>query len=126
MFVDIAVSVVASCFLALTVFLIPVLLQAKKTVARVDLVTEQLSKELPLILKDLREVTENANVTSRQLKESTGRAAQLLNAVGELGESLRSFSSGVKSGVSGWMPAAAGAAAGIFALVKALRKTKNA
>jgi len=89
MILEIAVGALAAGFLVLVAFLVPTLLQIRKTVAESERLLARLSNELPPLLNEMRGMTENVNALAGQARDGVEHAAVLLHAVGELGETVQ-------------------------------------
>lgn len=77
MVVDWAVAIVAVAFVVLVGYLVPTLIQIRKTVA-----------EAEQLLGEMRETTQTLNTMVEQSREGVERAARLLHVVGDVGESV--------------------------------------
>ncbi|MGH7167041.1 MAG: DUF948 domain-containing protein [Nitrospiraceae bacterium] len=89
MILEIAVGALAAGFLVLVAFLVPTLLQVRKTVAESGRLLARLNGELPPLLNEMRGMTENVNALAGQAREGVEHAAVLLHAVGELGDTVQ-------------------------------------
>ena len=89
MILEIAVGALAAGFLVLVAFLVPTLLQIRKTVAESERLLARLNSELPPLLNEMRGMTENVNALAGQARDGVEHAAVLLHAVGELGETVQ-------------------------------------
>ena len=89
MILEIAAVVLAAGFLVLVAFLVPTLLQIRKTVAESERLLARLNSELPSLLNEIRAMTENVNALAGQAREGVEHASVLLHAVGELGDTVQ-------------------------------------
>lgn len=89
MIIEIAVGILAAGFLVLVAFLVPTLLQVRKTVAESGRLLARLNNELPSLLNEVREMTENVNGLAGQVREGVEHASVLLHAVGEVGDTVQ-------------------------------------
>ena len=89
MVIEIAVAVLAGGFVVLVAFLVPALIQLKRSASEAQRLLAHLDAEVPAVLKDVRAVTGNLGEISNQARESVQHAATLLHAVGEVGESVQ-------------------------------------
>src|SRR5207247_10107649 len=89
MILEIAVGALAAGFLVLVAFLVPTLLQIRKTVAESERLLARLNSELPPLLNEMRGMTENVNALAGQARDGVEHAAVLLHAVGELVETAQ-------------------------------------
>lgn len=85
---ELAAVIIALAFVVLVGVVIPTVLQLRKTVLQAERLLAQVSAELPEILKDLRQTNENVRVMSTQAREGVGRASVLVNALGQVGETV--------------------------------------
>ncbi len=99
--IDFAAVVIAVAFLVLVGYLVPTVIQLRRTVAQSERLLAQLNSELPGLLKELKGTTENVHVMTTQAKEGVERASVLLNAIGEVGNTVHQVHGAVlsKSGV---------------------------
>ncbi len=89
MFVEIAAAVVAVVFAVFVGYLVPTLIQIKKTVAETGHLLAQMNRELPSLLTDLRQMAENVNDLADQTRGGVEHATVFLHAVGELGDTVQ-------------------------------------
>ncbi|UVT16939.1 MAG: DUF948 domain-containing protein [Nitrospira sp.] len=87
--VEIAALLVAIAFVVLVGYLVPVLMQVRKTVAESEQLLSKMNVEVPALVAELRTMSQNLNDVTNQVRESTEHAAVLLHAVGEVGESVQ-------------------------------------
>ncbi len=89
MVLEIAVAVVALAFAVLVGFLVPTLIQLRKTIAESRRLVAHLDAEVPPLVKQVRAVTENVGAMTDQARDGMEHASALLHAVGEVGESVQ-------------------------------------
>lgn len=99
----------------ITIFLIPLLLQLRSTVQRIDDLVRDVQHDLVPMLKELREASEHVKRTS----EAAEKGSTLLAALGETGDALNQFSHYLKHDVG----RLAGNLAGFWAGFRAAGKT---
>jgi uncharacterized protein YoxC len=87
--VEIAALLVAVVFAVLVGYLVPVLMQVRKTVAESEQLLAKMNTELPALVVELRAISQNLNDVTSQAREGVEHAAVLLHAVGEVGESVQ-------------------------------------
>ena len=85
---EVAAVIIALAFVVLVGFIVPTVIQLRKTVLESERLLLQVSSELPGILRDLKQTNENVRVMSSQAREGVGRASVLMNAIGEVGETV--------------------------------------
>ncbi|MGH7165271.1 MAG: DUF948 domain-containing protein [Nitrospiraceae bacterium] len=89
MVVEIAIGVIAAGFLVLVAYLMPVLIQVRRTAAEAQHALATLNAELPLLLKEARAAAEHVNDLADHARDGVEHAAVLLHAVGDLGDTVR-------------------------------------
>ena len=87
--VEIAALLVAVAFAVLVGYLVPVLMQVRKTVAESEQLLSKMNAEVPALVAELRAMSQNLNDVTNQAREGVEHAAVLLHAVGEVGESVQ-------------------------------------
>jgi uncharacterized protein YoxC len=87
--VEIAALLVAVAFAVLVGYLVPLLMQVRKTVAESEQLLSKMNAEVPTLVAELRAMSQNLNDVTNQVREGTEHAAVLLHAVGEIGESVQ-------------------------------------
>ena len=100
--VEMAAILVAVAFAVLVGYLVPVLIQVRKTVAESEQLLTKMNQDLPPLIGELRAVSHNLNDLTEQARGGVEHAAALLHAVGEVGESVQHVHDVVK-GTSGSM-----------------------
>lgn len=89
MILEIALGVLAAAVVVLVAFLVPTLLQVRRTVAESERLVTRLNDELPSLLSEVRGVAENVNELAGQAREGVEHASAFLHAVGELGDTVQ-------------------------------------
>jgi len=87
--IEMAALVVALAFAVLVGYLVPVLIQVRKTVAESERVLAKIHADLPPLIAELRAMSQNVNDLAGQVRGGVEHAAVLLHAVGEVGESVQ-------------------------------------
>ena len=87
--VDLAAIIIAVAFVVLVAYLIPTILQVKRTIAQSERLMAQLNDELPVMLNDIKGTGENIRTMTDQARLGVNRAAIFLNAVGEVGQTVK-------------------------------------
>ena len=95
--IEIAALVVALAFAVLVGYLVPVLIQVRKTVAESEQVLAKIHTDLPPLIAELRVMSQNVNDLAGQVRGGVEHAAVLLHAVGEVGESVQQVHDVVRS-----------------------------
>jgi len=88
-FVEMAAILVAVAFALLVGYLVPVLIQIRKTVAESEQLLAKMNNDLPPLIGELRAMSHNVNDLTEQARRGVEHAAVLLHAVGEVGESVQ-------------------------------------
>jgi uncharacterized protein YoxC len=96
MIVEIAAILVAIAFAVLVGYLVPLLIQVRKTVAEAEMLVTKLNSDLPILVTELRAMSQNLNDLTEQARGGVEHAAVLLHAVGEVGESVNQVHSLVR------------------------------
>ncbi|HSA61653.1 MAG TPA: DUF948 domain-containing protein [Nitrospiraceae bacterium] len=87
--VEIAAILVAVAFAVLVGYLVPVLIQVRKTVAESEQLLSKMNAEVPSLVAELRAMSQNLNDLADRARGGVEHAAVLLHAVGEVGESVQ-------------------------------------
>ena len=88
-FVEMAAILVAVAFALLVGFLVPMLIQVRKTVAESEQLLAKMNHDLPPLIGELRAMSHNVNDLTEQARRGVEHASVLLHAVGEVGESVQ-------------------------------------
>lgn len=86
--VDLAVIIIAVAFVVLVGYLVPTILQVKRTVGQSERLLIRLNHELPGLIKDAKGTNENVRVITEQARAGMGQAKVFLNAVGDVGQTV--------------------------------------
>ena len=93
---DLAVMIIAVAVVVLVGYLVPTILQVKKTVGQSERLLIRLNHELPGMLKDVKGTNENIRVLTDQARVSVDRATVFLDAVGEVGQTVNQVNQTVR------------------------------
>ena len=96
MIVEVAAILVAIAFAVLVGYLVPLLIQVRKTVAEAETLVTKLNADLPTLVTELRAMSQNLNDLTEQARGGVEHAAVLLHAGGEVGESVNHMHSLVR------------------------------
>ena len=96
MIVEVTAILVAIAFAVLVGYLVPVLIQMRRTVAEAEVLVTKLNADLPILVAELRTMSQNLNDLTEQARGGVEHAAVLLHAVGEVGESVNQVHSLVR------------------------------
>ncbi|HEX2056024.1 MAG TPA: DUF948 domain-containing protein [Nitrospiraceae bacterium] len=115
MVVDIAAILVAIAFAVMVGYLVPLLVQVRKTVAESEQLLARMNHELPALISELRAMSQNLNELADQTRNGVEHAAVLLHAAGEVGESVQQVHNLVKGSGSSLLANMASVVAGFRA-----------
>ena len=120
--VEIAAILVAGAFALLVGFLVPVLIQVRKTVAESEQLLAKMNNDLPPLIGELRAMSHNVNDLTEQARRGVEHAAVLLHAVGEVGESVQYVHDVVKGSSGSMLTNMASVVAGFKAATKVMKE----
>ena len=89
--IEIAALIVAGAVVVLVGFLVPVLLQARKTIAEIEQSLIRINTQLLPLLQEMRTTIANMNELAEQTRDGVDHAAVLLHTAGEIGETVQQF-----------------------------------
>lgn len=89
MIVEISAILVAITFAVLVGYLVPLLIQVRKTVVESEQLLARMNNDLPSLISELRTMSQNLNDLAEQARGGVEHAATLLHAVGQVGESVQ-------------------------------------
>lgn len=95
---EIALCVGAVTFAVLVGWLIPLLIQLRKSVAESEHLLARMNAELPLLLKEIRSATGNMNSLIEHARGGVEHAAVLLHAAGAVGDTIQRVHETVRGG----------------------------
>jgi uncharacterized protein YoxC len=120
--VEIAAILVAVAFVLLVGYLVPVLIQVRKTVAESEQLLAKMTNDLPPLIGELRAMSHNVNDLTEQVRGGVEHAAVLLHAVGEVGESVQQVHDVVKGSSGSMLTNMASMVAGFKAATKVMKE----
>ncbi len=120
--VEMAAILVAVAFAVLVGYLVPVLIQVRKTVAESEQLLAKMNNDLPPLIGELRAVSHNVNDLTEQARRGVEHAAVLLHAVGEVGESVQHVHNVVKGSSGSMLTNVASVVAGLKAATHVMRE----
>lgn len=94
--VDLAAIIVAVAFVVLVGYLVPTILQLKRTVGQSERLLIRLNHELPGLIKEVKGTNENIRAITEQARVGIDRATVFLNAVGDVGQTVNHVHQAVK------------------------------
>jgi uncharacterized protein YoxC len=119
--VEMAAILVAIAFAVLVGFLVPMLVQIRKTVAESEQLMAKMNHDLPPLIGELRAVSHNLNDLTEQARGGVEHAAALLHAVGNVGESVQHVHDVVKGSSGSMLTNMASVVAGLKAATHVMK-----
>lgn len=119
--VEMAAILVAIAFAVLVGFLVPMLVQIRKTVAESEQLLAKMNHDLPPLIGELRAVSHNLNDLTEQARGGVEHAAALLHAVGDVGESVQHVHDVVKGSSGSMLTNVASVVAGLKAATHVMK-----
>lgn len=119
---EIAALVIALAFAVLVGYLVPVLMQVRKTVAESEQLLAKMNADLPPLVGELRAISQNLNNLTDQARDGVEHAAVLLHAVGEVGESVQQVHNVVRGSSGTLLTNVASVVAGFKAATHVMRE----
>jgi uncharacterized protein YoxC len=120
--VEIAAILVTVAFVVLVGYLVPVMIQVRKTVAESEQLLAKMNHDLPPLIGELRSISRNMNDLTEQARGGVEHAATLLHAVGEVGESVQHVHDAVKGSSGSMLTNVASVVAGLKAASKVVKE----
>ena len=120
--VEIAAILVSVAFAALVGYLVPVLIQVRKTVAESEQLLAKMNNDLPPLIGELRAMSHNVNDLTEQARIGVEHASVLLHAVGEVGESVQQVHDVVKGSSGSMLTNVASVVAGLKAATRVMKE----
>jgi len=120
--VEMAAILVAVAFALLVGYLVPVLIQVRKTVAESEQLLAKMNNDLPPLIGELRAMSHNVNDLTEQARMGVEHAAILLHAVGEVGESVQQVHNVVRGSSGSMLTNVASVIAGFKAATKVMKE----
>ncbi|HET7438450.1 MAG TPA: DUF948 domain-containing protein [Nitrospira sp.] len=119
--VEIAAILVAVAFAVLVGYLVPVLIQTRKTIAESEHLLAKMNADLPSLVTELRSMSQNLNDLAEQARSGIEHASVLLHAVGEVGESVQQVHNVVRGSSGTLLTNVASVVAGFKAATQVMR-----
>lgn len=120
--VEIAAILVTIAFVVLVGYLVPVMIQIRKTVAESEQLLAKMNHDLPPLIGELRSISRNMNDLTEQARGGVEHAATLLHAVGEVGESVQHVHNVVKGSSGSMLTNVASVVAGFKAATQVVKE----
>lgn len=119
--VEIAAILVAVAFVVLVGFLVPVMIQIRKTIGESEQLLAKINDDLPPLIGEIRAISHNMNEATKQARGGVEHAAALLHAVGEVGESVQHMHNVVKGSSGSMLTNVASVVAGFKAATQVMK-----
>jgi uncharacterized protein YoxC len=119
--VEIAAILVAVAFVVLVGFLVPVMIQVRKTVGESEQLLAKMNDDLPPLIGEIRAISLNMNEATKQARGGVEHAATLLHAIGEVGESVQRMHNVVKGSSGSMLTNVASVVAGFRAATQVVK-----
>ena len=100
MFIEIGVGVIALAAVVLVAFLVPVLIQLRKTTQASTHLLRQMNEDLPLLFKEATQAAQNLNQVATEIRKGAACARLLGEAIGEIGQTINHVHGAVRGGAS--------------------------
>ncbi|HMU55625.1 MAG TPA: DUF948 domain-containing protein [Nitrospira sp.] len=120
--VEIAAILIAVAFAVLVGYLVPLLIQVRKTVAESEQLLSKMNTDMPALVSELRAMSQNLNDLAEQARGGVEHAAVLLHAVGEVGESVQQVHNAVRGSSGALLTNVASVMAGLKAATQVVRE----
>ena len=125
MIVEIAALLIAIAFAVLVGYLVPTLIQLRKTIAESEQLLTRMSSELPSLVREMRAMTENVNALVDQVRDGVDHAAVFLHAVGEIGDTVQKVNETVRGKSGSLLVNVASMVAGLKAASTIVKERMN-
>jgi len=120
--IDMAAVLVAVAFMVLVGYLVPVLIQMRKTVAESEQLLGKMNQDLPPLIGELRVMSRNLSELTEQARGGVEHASVLLHAVGEVGESVQQVHDVVRGSSGSFLTNVASVVAGFKAATHVMKE----
>jgi uncharacterized protein YoxC len=120
--VEIAAILVAAAFVVLVGFLVPVMIQVRKTVEESEQLLVKMNRDLPPLIGEIQAISHNMSEATKQARGGVEHAATLLHAVGEVGESVQHMHNAVKGSSGSMLTNVASVVAGVKAATQVMKE----
>ena len=125
MIVEIAALLIATAFAVLVGYLVPMLIQLRKTIAESEQLLAHMSSELPSLVREMRAMTENVNAVAEQARNGVEHASVFLHAVGEIGDTVQQVHETVRGRSGSLLVNVASMVAGVKAASAVVKERMN-
>jgi uncharacterized protein YoxC len=119
--IDVAAGLAAVAFAVCVGFLVPVLIELRKTAVESQQLLAKISHDVPPLIGELRAMSQNVNNLTEQARGGVEHAATLLHAVGEVGESVQQVHDVVRGSGGSLLTNVASVVAGVKAATRVIK-----
>jgi uncharacterized protein YoxC len=88
MLIEIAVGLVALAAIVLLAFLVPMLIQLRRTAEETERLLRRMNEDLPVLFREATQAAQNMNLVAGDMREGVARARVLGEAMGEIGQTI--------------------------------------
>lgn len=86
--IELAAVIIAVALVVLVGFIVPTVIQVRRTATQAEQLLLQVNAELPGILKEIKQTNENVRAMSDQARVGVGRVTALMRTIGDVGETV--------------------------------------
>ncbi|TLY24826.1 MAG: DUF948 domain-containing protein [Nitrospirae bacterium] len=97
MIIEIAAGIVAVAAVVFVAFLVPVLIQFRKTAEESAHLLRRMNEDLPVLFREAAQAAQNVNQVAAEMREGVARARVLGEAMGEIGETINQMNGFARS-----------------------------
>jgi uncharacterized protein YoxC len=97
MIIEIAAGIVAVAAVVFVAFLVPMLIQFRKTAEESTRMLQRMNEDLPVLFKEATQAAQNVNQVVTDMQEAASRARVLGEAIGEIGETINQMNGFARS-----------------------------
>lgn len=113
--IELAVVIIAVAFVVLVGYLIPTVIRLRQMAIQTERLLSQLNRDLPPLLQGLKDTSENVTAITNQAKQGVDQVSGLLNAIGEVGQTVTQIHGSVRGKSSAILMSLASVLSGIMA-----------
>jgi uncharacterized protein YoxC len=120
--IEVLALIATIVFVLIALFLIPMILQIRQTVQRVDELVSTAQREILPMVRDLREITGTLKVISEETEQDIKKVRPIFDSLEQAGEMIHNFTAAMNSGVGQIVGRSMGTWLGMRAAKKAVAK----
>jgi len=125
MIIEIELGIIVLSLVVLVLFLVPVLVQLRKTVEESERLLKSLNYDLPLLIKEATGTAQTFNRVTSDVREASERAKVLGQAIGSIGDTVNQIHGAIRSGATSLWLKGTGVIAGVRAAAQVLTKGRH-